>query len=104
MARAHEGVVVSPNWWKSDRSVVAVERFTSNRLRSLRGFTTGIEFVPADQTAQPHFTAAQEAEEQQQNCLLVRQRGLGFGPPPELLVDSLQRVGGAQRLPLRGWE
>ena len=29
---------------------------------------------------------------------------LGLGPPTELLVDSLQRVGGAQRLPLRDRE
>ena len=48
------------------------------------------------------MTAAQQAEQQKQNRLLVGQRRLGFGPPPELFVDPLQRVGGAQRLPLRG--
>ena len=35
------------------------------------------------------------------NRFFVWQRRLGFGPPPELLVDPLQRIGRAQRLPLR---
>jgi hypothetical protein len=47
------------------------------------------------------LAAAQQTEQQKQNRFFVWQRSLGFGPPPELLVDSLQRIGGAQRLPLR---
>jgi hypothetical protein len=57
--------------------------------------------VPADEPAQGNLAAAQEAEKQKQNRLLAGKRSLGLGPPPEFLVDSLQRVGGAQRLPLR---
>src|SRR5215472_3443374 len=61
----------------------------------------GGEVVPADQPAQLHLAAAQESEQQEQDCLLVRERSLGLGPPAKLLVYPLQRVGGAQRLPLR---
>jgi hypothetical protein len=57
--------------------------------------------LPADQAAQRDLAAAQEAEEQEQNRFFAGQRSLGFGPPAKLLVDSLQRIGGAQRLPLR---
>ena len=57
--------------------------------------------MPADEAAQRDLAAAQESEEQEQNRLFIGERGLGFGPPPELLVDPLQRIGGAQRLPLR---
>jgi len=35
------------------------------------------------------LAAAQQAEQQKQNRFFVWQRSLGFGPPPELLVDSL---------------
>jgi hypothetical protein len=33
-----------------------------------------IEVLPADQAAQGHLTAVQESEEQQEDCVLTRQR------------------------------
>jgi len=38
-----------------------------------------IEVLPADQTAQRHLTAAQESEEQQEDRVFTRQRGLSLG-------------------------
>jgi len=40
-----------------------------------------IEVLPADQAAQRHLTAAQESEEQQEDRVLTRQRGLSLGAP-----------------------
>jgi len=57
--------------------------------------------VRADEAPQRDLAAAQESEEQEQNCLFIGERGLGFGPSAKLLVDPLQRIGGTRRLPLR---
>ena len=71
-----------------------------NLLRRLRLFTDSGYILPADQAAQSDLAAAQESEEQEQNRHFAGERGLGFGPPAKLFVYPLQRVGGAQRLPL----
>jgi hypothetical protein len=62
------------------------------------------QIVPADQASQLDLTAAQQAEEQQQDHLLVRQRGPGFGAAANLLVDAFQPVGRAQGVPLLNQE
>ena len=36
--------------------------------------------MPADEATQRDLAAAQESEEQEQNCLFIGERGLGFGP------------------------
>jgi len=56
--------------------------------------------MPADQPAQLNLSATQQSEQEEQDRLLVRERSLGLGSPPKLLVDPLQRVGRAQGLPL----
>ena len=60
--------------------------------------------MPAVEAAQRNLAAAQESEEQEQHGLFTGQRSLGFGPPAKLLVDPFQRIGGAQRFPLRARE
>ena len=57
--------------------------------------------MPADKAARCNLPTAQKSEKQEQNGLLAGKRSLGLGPSPEFRVDSLQRVGGTQRLPLR---
>src|SRR5712691_4800634 len=76
----------------------------SIRLPRRRLRLNAIEVLPADQTAQRHLTAAQESEEQQEDRVLTRQRGLSLGGTAELLVNSFQGIGGAQCLPLRSRE
>jgi len=51
----------------------------SIRLPRRRLRLNAIEVLPADQTAQRHLTAAQESEEQQEDRVLTRQRGLSLG-------------------------
>jgi hypothetical protein len=58
------------------------------------------QILPADQTAQLHLAATQEAEEQEQHSLFTGKRSLGFGPPAKFFIDPFERVGRAQRLPL----
>ena len=57
--------------------------------------------MPTDQPTQFNLAAAQPAEQEEQNRLFIGKRGLGLGPAAKLLVDPLQRVSGAQLLPLR---
>src|SRR5271155_5335150 len=81
-----------------------VDQLSIQLLRRLHLRVEVVEVLPADQAAQPDLTAAQESEEQQEDRVLTRQRGLGLGAPAELLVNSFQCVGGAQCLPLRNRE
>jgi hypothetical protein len=48
-----------------------------------------------------HLTTAQRAEEQQQNRVLTGQTGLCLRTATEFPANSLERIRGAQRFPLR---
>src|SRR5437016_12127956 len=48
-----------------------------------------------------HLAAAEQSEEQQQDRVLTGQRGLCLRAATEFTVDSLERICGAQRFPLR---
>src|SRR6266542_4229600 len=72
-------------------------------LRFIRFLADNTRHVlKADDAAKDDLPAAQETEEEQEHRVLTRQRSLGLRSPAELLVDPLERVGRAQRLPLRG--
>ena len=59
------------------------------------------DLAPAIETAQPDLSADHETEEQHERGVLGGQRALGLHPPPELFIQPLDAVGGAERLPLR---
>src|SRR6516164_6675845 len=54
----------------------------------------------------PHgdLAARHQAVEQDEGRVLRRERALGLHTPTEFLVEALDGVGGAQALPLLGWE
>ena len=75
--------------WKSSwhHYAASVEQLSIQLLRR-RLRLKAIEILPADEAAQRHLTAAQESEEQQEDRVLTRQRGLSLGATAELLVNS----------------
>src|SRR5437667_4977492 len=58
------------------------------------------DFPPAVDPAQLDLPTHHEAEEQGQRCVFAGQRALRLQAPAKLLVEPLNRVRGAQRLPL----
>ena len=58
------------------------------------------DLAPAIEAAQADLPADHEAEEQDERGVLCRQRALGLHAPPEFLVQPLNDIRGAQRLPL----
>src|SRR5262245_39761133 len=55
-----------------------------------------------DQGSEFYLSASEQTKQQQQHGFLTRQACLRFRSAAEFLVDSLERVGGPQRFPLRG--
>ena len=58
------------------------------------------DLAPTVEPAQPDWPTDHEAEEQNQRGILSGQRALGLHASSELLVQALDHVGRAQRLPL----
>src|SRR5882672_11390218 len=59
------------------------------------------DFPPAVDPAQLDLPAGHETEEQDQGRIFTRERALRLHAAAKLLVEPLNRVRGAQRLPLR---
>src|SRR5262245_39025241 len=60
--------------------------------------------APPVEAPQPNLAAGHEAEEEDERGVLGRQRALGLHAPAEFLVQPLNDIRGAQRLPLPLWE
>src|SRR5947199_3873116 len=72
-------------------------------LRFIRFLADDVRHVlKADDAAKHDLPASKKTEEEQEHRVLARQRSLSLGAPAEFPVDPLERVGRAQRLPLRG--